>query len=64
MFVESNYYRNTNKPMMISMQGTDIAADPKGKGTFSGENGGMIKAYGKFLKNVRDFVMLLIRMLR
>ena len=50
VFVESNYYRNTNKPMMISMQGTDIAADPKGKGTFSGENGGMIKAYGNVFK--------------
>ena len=46
VFVESNYYRNTNKPMMISMQGTDIAADPKGKGTFSGENGGIIKSFG------------------
>ena len=44
VFVESNYFRNTNRPMMISLQGTDIAGD--GEGTFSGENGGMIKAYG------------------
>lgn len=44
VFVESNYFRNTNRPMMISLQGTDISGD--GKGTFSGENGGMIKAYG------------------
>ncbi len=43
IFVENNYYRNTNKPMLISMQGTDIAS---GKGTFSSEDGGMIKAYG------------------
>lgn len=43
VFVESNYFRNTDKPMLISLQGSDIAG---GKGTFSGENGGMIKAYG------------------
>lgn len=43
VFVENNYFRNTNKPMMISMQGTDIAS---GEGTFSKENGGIIKAYG------------------
>lgn len=45
VFVESNYYRNTNKPMMISLQGTDIVNGVK-EGTFSGESGGMIKAYG------------------
>lgn len=45
VFVESNYFRNTNKPMMISLQGTDINNDEK-KGTFSGESGGMIKSYG------------------
>jgi len=43
VFVENNYFRNTNKPIMISMQGTDIIS---GAGTFSGETGGMIKAYG------------------
>lgn len=42
-FVENNYFRNTNKPMMISMQGTDIA---NGEGTFSSEAGGIIKSYG------------------
>ncbi len=46
VFVESNYYRNTNHPMMISLQGTDISGDSDGKGTFSGENGGIIKSYG------------------
>ncbi len=44
VFVENNYFRNTNKPMMISQQGTDIATDASG--TFSGEAGGIIKAYG------------------
>lgn len=44
VFVESNYFRNVNKPMLISLQGSDVADG--GKGTFSGENGGMIKAYG------------------
>lgn len=43
VFVENNYFRNTSRPMMISMQGTDIAS---GEGTFSSEDGGMIKAYG------------------
>ncbi|MDE6075306.1 MAG: pectate lyase, partial [Clostridia bacterium] len=46
-FVENNYYRSTAKmkPMMSSLQGTDIAHGKDGQ-TFSGENGGMIKAYG------------------
>ncbi len=43
VFVEANYFRNVNKPMLISLQGSDISG---GKGTFSGEAGGMIKAYG------------------
>ena len=42
VFVESNYFRNTKYPMMISLQGTDA----KGDGTFSGEAGGVLKAYG------------------
>lgn len=40
-FVDSNAFRNVSKPMMSSMQGTDA----KGDGTFSGETGGIIKAY-------------------
>ena len=40
-FVECNYYRACSKPMMSSMQGTDA----QGEGTFSGEDGGIIKAY-------------------
>ena len=44
-FVENNYFRSEadQKPMMSSMQGTDIAG---GEGTFSGEDGGIIKSYG------------------
>lgn len=42
IFAENNYFRNCSKPMMIANQGTDA----KGEGTFSGEVGGMIKAYG------------------
>ena len=43
-FVENNYFRSTApmRPMMSSKQGTDA----RGDGTFSGENGGMIKAFG------------------
>lgn len=43
-FVENNYFRSTAtmKPMLSSNQGTDAL----GEGTFSGESGGMIKAYG------------------
>ncbi|MBQ8928374.1 MAG: hypothetical protein IJ055_08915 [Oscillospiraceae bacterium] len=40
-FVENNYFRNCKYPMLISKQGSD---DLSG-GTFSGENGGVIKAY-------------------
>ena len=42
VFVESNYFLKTKKPILASLQGTDGL----GSGTFSGENGGMIKAYG------------------
>lgn len=46
-FVENNYFRSTAKmkPMMSSLQGTDIAHGKDGQ-TFSGENGGIIKAFG------------------
>lgn len=40
-FVEENYFRHCKYPMMSSLQGTDTL----GKGTFSGENGGIMKAY-------------------
>ena len=43
IFAENNYFRNVAKPMMISMQGVDVS------GTLSGENGGMIKAFGNYM---------------
>lgn len=47
-FVEGNYFRNAHDPMMSSKQGTDA----QGNGTFSGESGGVIKAYNnKFAQN-------------
>ena len=42
IYVENNYFRNCKYPMLSSNQGTDAL----GEGTFSGENGGIIKAYG------------------
>jgi len=45
IFSEANYFRGTSKPMLISLQGTDILADPDGSGTFSKESGGIIKSY-------------------
>lgn len=44
-FVEANYFRNCNKPMLISMQGSDIN-NSEHKGTFSSEDGGIIKSFG------------------
>lgn len=48
-FVEGNYFRNVSRPMMISGQGTDKYDESTGtytlKGTFSGQDGGMTKAY-------------------
>ena len=47
-FVEQNFFRNAHNPMMSSKQGTDA----QGEGTFSGEKGGVIKAYNnKFVQN-------------
>ena len=44
-FVESNYFRATKRPMMSSKQGTDATGD----GTFSGEDGGIIKSFGNIM---------------
>lgn len=53
-FVEANYFLKTKHPMLISMQGSDIANDPEG--TFSGEDGGMIKAYNNYIdKSIANF---------
>lgn len=44
VFSEANYFRNTKYPLLISQQGSDVATNSKG--TFSGEDGGIIKSYG------------------
>ena len=47
IFMESNYFDAVKRPIMSSLQGTDA----KGDGTFSGEKGGLIKAYGNVFTN-------------
>ena len=47
VFMESNYFDAVKRPIMSSLQGTDA----KGDGTFSGEKGGLIKAYGNVFAN-------------
>ena len=52
IFVENNYFKKTKKPILSSQQGTDA----QGSGTFSGEDGGMIKAYGNYFdKSITNF---------
>lgn len=52
VFVENNYFLKTKKPILCSQQGTDGLGD----GTFSGENGGMIKAFGNYFdRNAKNF---------
>ena len=52
VFVENNYFLKTKKPVLSSLQGTDA----KGSGTFSGENGGMIKSFGNYFdKTTKNF---------
>lgn len=50
VFVEANYFKNCPHPMLISKQGTDIhdgvGTSDQTKGTFSGEDGGIIKSFG------------------
>jgi pectate lyase len=43
VFVEGNYFRNCKYPMLTSLQGTDIFNGSVG--TFSGEDGGTVKAF-------------------
>lgn len=50
VFMESNYFDGVKRPIMSSKQGTDA----KGDGTFSGEAGGLIKAYGNVFANKPD----------
>ena len=59
IFVEKNYYRNCKYPMLISKQGSDInngvgSADDT-KGTFSKEDGGIIKAFDNYMEGQKRF---------
>lgn len=47
IFMESNYFDAVKRPIMSSLQGTDAMGD----GIFSGEKGGLIKAYGNVFAN-------------
>lgn len=59
IFVEKNYYRNCKYPMLISKQGSDIhngvGSSSDTKGTFSGEDGGIIKAFDNFMTGQKSF---------
>jgi pectate lyase len=59
IFVEKNYYRNCKYPMLISKQGSDIhngvGSSDQTKGTFSSEDGGMIKAYDNYMTGQTSF---------
>lgn len=59
IFVEKNYFRKCKYPMLISKQGSDIhngvGSSSDTKGTFSGEDGGMIKAYDNYITGQNSF---------
>ena len=59
IFVEKNYFRNCKYPMLISKQGSDIhngvGTSDQTKGTFSKEDGGMIKAYDNYMTGQVSF---------
>lgn len=61
-FVENNYFREVKRPMMISGQGTDKYDETTGtytlKGTFSGQEGGMTKAYNNIFVNEKTTLKL------
>ncbi|MDR6969635.1 pectate lyase [Flavobacterium arsenatis] len=54
VFVEGNFFRTCKYPMMISKQGTDILGGSNG--TFSGENGGIIKAFNNEMSGQTSFL--------
>ncbi|MDO4171556.1 MAG: pectate lyase [Prevotellaceae bacterium] len=59
VFVENNYFRNCKYPMLTSLQGSDVhngtGSKDDTKGTFSGEAGGSIKAFGNFMTGHKSF---------
>ena len=60
LFMESNYFRNCQYPMLISLQGSDVFAGSTAvkfdNGTFSKESGGIIKAYGNYMTGNYTFI--------
>jgi pectate lyase len=54
LFVEGNVFRNCKYPMLTSMQGTDVFGGSVG--TFSGEDGGTIKAFNNVMSGQTRFV--------
>jgi pectate lyase len=59
VFVENNYFRNCKYPMLTSKQGSDVhngvGTSDETKGTFSGEDGGSIKAFGNYMVGQKGF---------
>ncbi len=61
VFVENNYFRNCQYPILTSMQGSDVFAggtkrDVTNNATFSKENGGNIKASGNIMVGKYTFI--------
>lgn len=54
VFMEGNYFRNCKYPMLTSQQGTDTFNGAVG--TFSGENGGSIKAFNNTIIGAQRFI--------
>lgn len=59
VFVENNYFLNCSHPYLISLQGTDTknGTDEKDAPTFSGEAGGIIKAFNNVIAGTRTVEM-------
>lgn len=59
IFVEKNNFRNCKYPMLISKQGSDISngvgSSADTKGTFSSEDGGIIKAFDNLMTGQKSF---------
>lgn len=59
IFSERNYFRNCKYPMLISKQGSDInngvGSSSDTKGTFSSEDGGIIKSFGNYMTGEKRY---------
>ncbi|MDE5583478.1 MAG: hypothetical protein K2J08_07215 [Ruminococcus sp.] len=53
-FSENNYFRNCKYPMLISMQGSDVANG--NQPTFSSECGGIIKSFGNIVDGGKGYI--------